>query len=251
MTVDRSHYQDWFEDLPNWPCPRCFRGHLLLDEGSLQTKETGPSIRSRNDHPDWDPQMIEERFAGLLVCNYARCGEVSAIYGSSGVDESVEQDYDGSWQQKWVVMRKPQGISPAPIPIRMPKELPEEIACRLKEASGLIWQAPEAAGNQLRQAVESLMDDRRVRKTEVSDRKRRLSLHRRIKEFEKADPNNAELLLAIKWLGNSGSHPSGLSRKDVLDAFDMIELVMVDLYDNSAAEIRSKAKAINRRKGPA
>lgn len=77
-----------------------------------------------------------------------------------------------------------------------------------------------------------------------------LSLHKRIKELETTDPVNAEILLAVKWLGNSGSHAGGLKRDDVLDAFDMVELVLVNLYDKTSADIMAKVKAINTHKGP-
>lgn len=45
------------------------------------------------------------------------------------------------------------------------------------------------------------------------------------------DPENAEMPLTVKWLGNSGSHAGELTRDDVLDAFDLIDLVLVNLYD--------------------
>ncbi|TCP92760.1 uncharacterized protein DUF4145 [Sphingomonas sp. PP-CE-1A-559] len=76
------------------------------------------------------------------------------------------------------------------------------------------------------------------------------TLDSRIKEFELKDPKNAEILLAVKWLGNSGSHAGGLTRDDVFDAFDMVELVLNNLYDTTTADIMAKVKAINNHKGP-
>ncbi|KQN28090.1 hypothetical protein ASF00_09280 [Sphingomonas sp. Leaf34] len=110
-----------------------------------------------------------------------------------------------------------------------------------------MWQSAEGAANQIRQAVEHLMDEQGVTKAVAPAFK---SLHSRIEEFKLTDPTNAEILLAIKWLGNSGSHAGGLTRTDVFDAFDFIEHALVNLYDTTTAELIAKARAINTQKGP-
>ena len=203
------------------------------------------------DHDAWEPEWMESRFCAILVCNSVKCGELAAISGSVFVEEAHEQDYNGSWNQSYVDLYEPRSLFPAPLPFQLFDEIPDVVKDRLVEAAGLIWQNSEASANQIRQAVESLMDCRKVKKTRIQSGKRvRMSLHGRIKEFEKTDKDNAELLLAVKWLGNSGSHPGGLDRDNVLDAFDMIEMVLTNLYNKSATAIRRKAKAINKAKGP-
>lgn len=251
MTVNRSHFERSYSEFPAWTCPTCEQGHLVLDKASFQNVETGPSKKA-HDHPAWDVEWIENRFAGILICNFANCGELVAIGGSVTVEEQYEQDYDGEIRQIYVDTFEPRFIFPAPPLVRLIQETPIAVKAKLVEAAGLVWQNSEASANQVRQAVESLMDCQKVIKTEMQKGKRaRLSLHRRIKIFEKSDPANAEILLAIKWLGNTGSHLGKLSRKDVFDAFDMIELVLTNLYSQSAKQIQRKAKAINKAKGPA
>ena len=247
MTVDRSLYAKSFEQLPDWSCPTCGKGHLKRDEASFLDIETGPS-KAAHDHDGWDPDWIKRRFAGLLTCDFYNCGEVVAISGSVSVDESYSQDYDGSWERTYSDIFTPCSIIPGPLPIRPPEASPENVTGRLREAASLLWQSSEAAANQVRQAVEYLMDERGVSQSAPGAY---LSLHSRIKEFEITDPKNAEFLLAIKWLGNSGSHAGGLKRKDVLDAFDFVEVVLVNLYDTSQAEMLAKVQAINTNKGPA
>lgn len=168
--------------------------------------------------------------------------------GSVSVEERYGQDRNGEWTQEYGDVFRPLGLLPAPLPIRPPADTPGLVTGALHEAAGLLWQSAEGAANQVRQAVEHLMDEQSVTK---SLQAAFLSLHNRIGEFELKDPLNAEILLAVKWLGNSGSHAGGLTRDDVLDAFDMVELVLVNLYDTSSASIMAKVKAVNAQEGPA
>lgn len=251
MTVNRNHFDISYSKFPAWTCPTCEQGHLVLDETSLKKVETGPSKKAQ-DHPAWDVEWIESRFVGLLICNFVNCAELVAIGGSVTVEEQYDQDYDGVVSQTYVDTFEPRFLFPAPPLVRLIQETPKVVKEKLVEAAGLVWQNSEASANQVRQAVESLMDCQKIKKTEIQRGKRvRLSLHRRIKIFERTDPINGEILLAIKWLGNTGSHLGKLSRKDVFDAFDMMELVLTNLYSQAAKQIQRKAKAINKAKGPA
>ncbi len=247
MTVDRSLYATSYDTLPDWPCPTCGKGHLKSDKDTLLNKETGPS-KAAHAHDAWDPEWIDRRFAGLLECNFGNCGELVAILGDVSIVEGYGYDENtGEPTQEYSERFKPRCLSPAPLPIRPPVETPELVQSALREAAALIWQSAEGAANQVRQAVEHLMDEQGVTKSLPGAY---LSLHNRIKEFEAKDPKNAEILLAVKWLGNSGSHAGGLTRDDVFDAFHMVELALVNLYDTTTADIMAKVKAINTQKGP-
>lgn len=246
MTVDRSLFAVTFDALPDWPCPTCGKGHLKAAQEMLLNEETGPS-KSAHEHDAWEPDWIERRFAGLLKCNFGNCGEIVGIVGDVSIIECHGYDYDGQATQEYLERFKPRSLAPAPLPIRPPEDTPQLVKDALCEAAGLIWQSAEGAANQVRQAVEHLMDEHGVTK---SAPRAFLPLHNRIKEFEVTDQKNAEILLAVKWLGNSGSHAGDLTRDDVFDAFDMVELVLVNLYDTTTAKIMAKVKAINSRKGP-
>ncbi|WP_432200156.1 DUF4145 domain-containing protein [Erythrobacter sp. W53] len=214
--------------------------------------ETGPSRRAQSSE-GWDPDWIQRRFSAQLVCTFEACEERVAIFGNSSVDEENFLDHRGNWDRDYISYFAPAGLHPAPSPIAIPAGVPEQISDRLTEAAALIWRSSDSAANQLRQAVERLLDHKRVRKTITSKqgRRKRLPLHDRIKEFEASDQANAELLLAIKWLGNTGSHSEGMHRKQVLDGFDIIELVLKNMFDRSEMEVLKKARGINKRKGPA
>lgn len=248
MTVDRALFATSFDKLPDWPCPTCGKGHLKVEKDALLNKETRLS-KAGHAHDAWDPEWIDRRFAGLLECDFGNCGDMVAILGDVSIVEGYGYDEQtGEPTQEYSERFKPRSLSPAPLPIRPPVDTPEEVAKLLKDASGLLWQSPEGAGNQIRQAVEVLLDEQGVAKTNANGGFKKL--HHRLEDFQNTDPKNAEILFAIKWLGNSGSHPGGLTRSDVLDAFDFIELVLINLYDKTTDELILKAQAINLNKGP-
>ena len=89
------------------------------------------------------------------------------------------------------------------------------------------------------------MDHQKVKKL-VKAGGKKLTLHARLLEFEKKDGVNGPILRAIKWIGNDGSHQGGVSREEVLDAFDMMELALTNLFDDAATKIMKKVQAIIR-----
>lgn len=55
---------------------------------------------------------------------------------------------------------------------------------------------------------------------------------------------------AIKWIGNHGSHTTGLEREDLLQAYGMLKIVLDKLYDTSDEEYHKIAIIINKKKKP-
>lgn len=245
MTVDRDKWAEQFTDaLPNWRCPACLEGHFSVKTEDLVIEETGPS-KAAHDHDAWEPDWIENRFIGLLSCSNANCGELAAVCGSSSVNY-YQVDWDEYVDEKTFNVA---AISPAPIPIDVPTNAPEAVVGAIDKASSLIWMNSEAAANQIRQAVEAMMDDAGIDK--LDSKEKPIFLHKRIVEFSKSDPDNGKVLLATKWLGNSGSHIGGIDRDDVLDAFEMLEFVLENRYDTKKKELLAKVDAVNAAKGPA
>jgi hypothetical protein len=75
--------------------------------------------------------------------------------------------------------------------------------------------------------------------------------HERIIEFALTKPDVARVLLAVKWIGNSGSHESGLSAQDVLEGAQMFSHALRLLYDPSQADLMRRVALVNKRRGPA
>lgn len=244
MTVDRNLWAESFVgSLPHWPCPTCGKGYLASSKDKLWIEETGLS-KAAHDHEAWEPDWITNRFVGLLECSMPACKELAAVSGSSGIDHN-QVDWD---EYETNDIFKVEAITPAPIPISYPSATPEPIVNAIGRAAGLVWSSPESSANQIRQAVECLMDD--VGIPNKSALGKPVHLHARILQFQANDAENGDVLLAAKWLGNTGSHSNNIGRDDVLDAFDMIEFVLENRYGTTKAELMAKVAAINAAKGP-
>ncbi|ACU77761.1 conserved hypothetical protein [Catenulispora acidiphila DSM 44928] len=118
---------------------------------------------------------------------------------------------------------------------------PRNVLERVNAAAKILWLDPSSAANRLRSATEALMDSQRIAFGKT--------LHARIEEFRKTEPAAAELLLAVKWVGNAGSHGDVLGLGDVLDGVEIFDHALRLLYDTSSAEIVRKAAEISARKG--
>lgn len=245
VTVDRNLWAaSYNNELPHWPCPTCGKGHLSSLEGKLWIEETGPS-KAAHEHDAWEPEWIQNRFVAFLECSLPACKEVATVCGTSGVTHD-QVDWD-----EWITTNifTVLSVNPSPMPISYPGATPATIIAPLEVAAALVWSSPESSANHIRQAVEALMDEAGLpSKTAAGGN---INLHARIEKFQETDTENGDVLLATKWLGNSGSHGGGISRDDVLDAFDMIEFVLENRYGTTKAELMAKVAAVNAARGPA
>lgn len=78
--------------------------------------------------------------------------------------------------------------------------------------------------------MELLMDAHKIHKTAISRKpgklRSRLTLHKRIELFKKKNQKVGEILEAIKWIGNKGSHADKqLLVNETMDAYELLEHV--------------------------
>jgi hypothetical protein len=244
---DRWLWNLMFGALPPWPCPTCQRGSLRLQRETLAELEPGESERARHNEESGYPDYYK-RFSALLQCDNTGCKEVAWIAGDKAYDMA---DY-GDGSHDWVEEYLPRAVSPAPLPFRLDPRVPKDIAELVRITASAIWGDLDQAANKLRHIIELLLTHERVgrkRRTEKG-KLRSLTLHDRIELYGERFEDRANLLLAIKWLGNEGSHPKGdLTRADLLDAFAILERILDDVFVGTEATIRERARAINRAKG--
>ncbi|WP_434382664.1 DUF4145 domain-containing protein [Melittangium boletus] len=92
------------------------------------------------------------------------------------------------------------------------------------------WSDPGAAANRIRTSVERLMDHLAIPPMSTLDR--------RIKAYQAAEPELGEHLMAIKWLGNSGSHGAeGMTKEDVLDALPLLDHVLGEVFEKRTQQL--------------
>lgn len=248
MPVNRSLFGQSFSrsQFPNWRCPRCDGGHLRLVDGSFHHGSSGDTVE--NSSADWfDFDMVELRFCALLRCDNAACKETASVAGRGFLVEDPDlhahrMDYSEVFQ--------PNYVHPSPPLIRVPKDCPDSVRSRLAMADTAQWSDPHAAAGHLRSAIERLLDDLGL---ETARQKAagsvRLSLHERIELLRAQRPQQADALLATKWIGNAGVHED-VTREDVFDMMDILERVLDEIYGHAQA-LAELVKTVNSRKGPA
>ncbi len=237
--------------MPAWLCPTCDVGTLREAIKDRIKIETGYS-KLEHSEDYWEPEFIINRFCSKMICTNPTCGEVVLVIGRGDV-ESYYDDEGTEWSDIFV----PSATFPAVPMFRISDDWPPSVSHELKLSFGSIWSDAGASANRLRTAVEHLLDHLAVKKTTLSksggkSRRVRLPLHDRIIAFKQKNSVAADLLLAIKWLGNAGSHANSqaIARDDVLDGMEIMEHVMHLLFDKQGANVSKLAKSINRKRGP-
>ena len=253
MIFDRKIWKEKFtkSNSPNWKCSTCDGSSLFLQKTTLQVAETSASLGERK-HPAWDPEWIESRFIAIFQCNNPSCEDNYIVSGRGTVSENYYTDEFGQQEQEWVEYYQPQYFYPSPQVITIPEECPERVRDCIAKAGSLFLGDASSAGNKIRSAVEELLNDKDVDKERLikSRKKKLLNLHERIEKYgESRTDKVCDNLTALKWIGNSGSHDDKLSVDDILNAFEILESALSDVYCPKKANIDKLTQNINKHKG--
>jgi len=149
----------------------------------------------------------------------------------------------------------PTAFHTAPALIRVPANCPVGILVEVRSAFSLFWCDFASCLNRIRNAIELLLNEMGVKRYGIKgDGKRaRMSLDNRIGFLRSKEAKLGDLcdrLLAVKHLGNAGSHPGNVKKEDVFDGFDILEHVLLEKYENPHSQLSHMVKQINKRKGP-
>jgi hypothetical protein len=232
---------------PNWHCPVCTGGDLKLLGPSLRTAITAESRRT-SDHEAWEPQWDTHRFVALFVCTSSDCQEPVVCSGDAErVLVRRPADQDNGYEMFYF----PHYIRPSPALIQLLPQYPVEVRGELELAFISTWSDPSAAANHIRAACERLLDHLREPKTDSRQGKRvRKSLHSRIVGVSTRDDQLGQSLLAVKWIGNAGSHTDELTTAEIYDALDIMEVVLEDLFVRNRSRVSRLVSSLNKSKGP-
>ncbi len=241
---------------PQLPCPSCKGGTLRFDEDSISKKETKSSKLNRSND-DWDPAWIEERFIAILTCANPRCEDSVFVCGKIIGRYHYITDSDGEPWPELFDYYAPRFFESAPPVFPIPRRCPGSVREELLRAFALNWSDVGSAGHRLRVAVETLMNECKIQKKvkiktgQNKNKFRNLSLDERIKKFSQKQEDAATQLMAIKWLGNIGSHAglAVLTYDDLLDAFEHFEYALDLIYVKKGAHLAKRAKHISNKKG--
>jgi len=238
--------------LPTLPCPSCNSVSLAVQKDTLKEIETGSS-RAAHAEEYWNPELEESRFCAILKCRV--CGECVAVGGTSGTEEDRFINQEGEEDSNYVSTFRPVVFHPAPPVFAIIRECPPRVKAHLQRAFGLIWSDAGACANALRSGVEALLDHQGVAKFALSSKRKRVALttHTRVEKFAKKNGDAAAGLMAIKWIGNAGSHETAAApkREDLLEGFELFEQAIEIVFMRKLERFKKLARDISRRKGRA
>lgn len=241
---DRDQIEGLAGPFNEWPlllCPVCHRASL---EPSVDNFESHKSIASRDDL-DWEPLWIWGFFHGVLACPRTPCGNKHTVVGKWTVDYDPGSD-EGGYTEYYSVNY----ILPALPLMNYPDGVPDRIRDPIAAASLVLLSDASAAANRIRVAIEALLDCQRVRKYPVGSRSTPLTTHARIEKFETKNPDAAAQLMAMKWIGNIGSHEREvLPLSLVLDGIEHFARAIELIYDPREEALRRRAALINQLRG--
>lgn len=245
---DVFNLQGFSEDnIPKFPCPSCSGGWLI----KKHFEYSYDAETSKNSNEPWfgvdDYGYV---FSCLLECN--NCNEAVSVAGTGCVEHYFDQD-DPS--QTYIAdCFTPKFFQPALPIIEFPRgsTVPEKIRDTLAKSFALFWCDYDACANRIRATLEVLLDDMQV-KRRLPDAARDMTLHRRIETITAddgtKDGNIKDMIMALKWLGNAGSHElEGILHSQLIQGYKMMEAILQLRYpyiDHEMPKLVARAKEVN------
>jgi len=239
MTFNRKIWLDW---KTRKPCPSCESGLLLPPpDKEVLKSETNYSKEINSYGSYYDSEYI---FSAHLKCS--NCKETVAVSGQLS-KENYPSDLSIGIQKSI----NPVSFYPPPKIINIPKSCPDSVKALLNNSFSLYWLDISSCANKIRISIEVLLNELKVNKTkQVGSKRKKMNLHERILLFKITNDKVADYLLAIKWIGNAGSHYSGITKENLLDAYELLEYSLELLYNDKKAKLNKLSKGINKKKKP-
>ncbi len=232
----------------NWNCPNCKTKSLQLVKDKFISEETQESKDYRSKNDDWEVEWIELNISGQLQCK--NCNEFVFFLATGNPQENGYYDHElDDYISEYETYFSPTYVHPTISLFEIPENCPELVSEEITASFKLFWCDLESCANKIRMSLEILMDELKVKKYSVRSGKRvPIALHHRIEKFPKKEIT--DILLAIKWIGNTGSHKSkNLETIDIVETYSLLEFALQKLYKDTEKEIKKIAKEINSRKG--
>ncbi|MFT4274544.1 MAG: DUF4145 domain-containing protein [Pantoea sp.] len=215
---------------PEWLCPACCRPSLDIVLQTFHSEITRQTRMERNE--SWfDSDNVRMVFSCLLKCSRPSCLETVAVSGE-GRTERFVTGIDGEDEDMIDLFSARAFFPPLPL-FPLPQLCPEPVRVQISEVSSLLTCHPAAAANAIRSLLEKLLDDMHVPREERRKGKkaRALTLNERIVMNPELLGINQQGIMALKLIGNAGSHGSeAISQEHLEDACHVLELLINQIY---------------------
>ncbi len=247
MSIDRRFWKGTLTEsyAPRWPCPSCTMGVLRLKRETLHYRETAESRRSHYDE-HLDITDVAFAFSALLECN--RCSGKISCCGVGGYELVDDINGEGKVHFDHQLYFVPKYFS-TPMEIFRPSaRCPNTVKEQLRNSFAVFFCDLGAAANHVRQCLEEILSDAGIQSR--NSRGKFVSLKTRIKSFGDRDQENADRAHALRWIGNFGSHPQALTKDDLFDAYEILEVLLEDIYVGHQRSVQQMVEQINKTRGP-
>lgn len=229
-------------------CPSCSVGILKL-YGDLSSEE---SVETKSLHQEiwFEVEHVRLNFTCTLRCG--NCEEKVFVVGEGSVKEHRYYDETNpkGWDSEVVETFSPKFFQPHLHLIDYASKTPDDVSISLGKASAVYFSSPSASCNNIRIAAEEILNSLGVPESLVSNGSR-LGFKQRIDLLPAEHQKVVALFNALRWLGNHGSHPGdSIGKEQALQAFEIMELLLEELFSNRRRELLELALAINNSKGP-
>ena len=214
-----------------------------MRQKSLIHNETVESLGWHNTD-EWCPECIEYTFSAWADCSNDHCKEQFVLVGTGGIEQHYTGDEDGS--SEWINCFYPAWVSPTLQLIDLPANCPKTVRESLGDAFALYWSQPEACAGRIRVALEALLTHLGIPEEQANGtgKSSPIILHRRIELFTKQNPEVGNQLMALKWLGNTGSHGSKVTKDDILDGLELLEHSLIEVLEKRSEKMATLAKKL-------
>jgi len=231
---------------PAYPCPHCGKGILVLEKQTLVKHETVASLQQADEwHPD--PASTVYAFSCWLKCAAPTCQGMVAVVGTGGLEEHCDEDDHPIWEEYFTARH----AWPMPDVFSIPNKCPGQVSRELSASFDALWSHQASAASRLRVALEYLLDEVGVtRRRRAKSGYEKLPLHQRIEVLSKSQPDIGTNLMAVKWFGNTGSHPGGVAMADVLNAYEIMEHALDALVGQRGKRAAALARHLRKRHAP-
>jgi len=228
----------WLDQDSELPCPSCKEG--VLKEAGQELKHQTLASLEENNYYRKGQEAPDEHFLVSEHVQCSRCKDWTTVTYKLSYDVRHVDEHGNELPEIERVF-----YYPAPHIIDIPRSCPASVTDLLNKSFVLYWVDADSCGNKIRMAIETLMAELGVLPSNA-----KATLHQRIEEFEKGNPKVGAFLKAIKVLGNSGSHAPTLTKKDLLDAYELTEYSLHQLYKDQELFLTQMSREILQQKGP-
>ncbi len=259
-----ENYIKFDSKITEYKCPHCQKGYLLLDKGLFFEKQYQNSVEKGtfkiyHEYEEYDDSFYLGTISGQLKCNHPDCAEITSFIGETKYYLNYyyyDDDREIEVEEKRIFFKY---FIPSIHLIELRNEYPKELHRILYASFSLYFSSYSACVNTLRILLEKLCElhniESKTNKGGYKNLNEKLKeLNKKLKELDERfnDDLIKELLGAIKWIGNDGSHSLEVIKKDDLDlTYKFVKKALDEIYPSPTddEELNILAKEINENKG--